>query len=182
VSLRLVHHAPCAVRVTRLPKTDDIDPSRILIATDGSEHAKVMLDAIARRSWPDGTKARVVAILQSLVPTVGELVPALEGRTFATEPAFKVIDAEDEKERARLRKVVDAAAERLQRAGLKVDTTVLDGDARTAILEEARRWHAGAIFVGARGLGAMERLLLGSVSTAVVSHAPYTVEVVRPKP
>jgi nucleotide-binding universal stress UspA family protein len=39
---------------------------------------------------------------------------------------------------------------------------------------------ADAIVIGARGLGPLDRLLLGSVSTAVVSHAPCSVEVFRP--
>jgi len=180
VSLKLVHHAPCAVRISRLPKEDSVDRSRILIAIDGSEHAESMLGIVARRFWPEGTQAKVIAILQTLVPTVGDLVPTLEGRTFATEPAFNVIEAEDARQLDRLHDVVDASAERLESAGLNVSSTVVDGDARTSILKEATQWHAGTIFVGARGLGAMDRLLLGSVSTAVVTHAGCIVEVVRP--
>jgi len=56
---------------------------------------------------------------------------------------------------------------------------VEEGDPKDVLLEEARNWNADAIFVGARGLGRVDRFLLGSVSSATVAHAPCTVEVVR---
>jgi nucleotide-binding universal stress UspA family protein len=40
-------------------------------------------------------------------------------------------------------------------------------------------WGAETVFIGARGLGVLDRLLLGGVSTAVVTHAECAVEVVR---
>jgi nucleotide-binding universal stress UspA family protein len=55
----------------------------------------------------------------------------------------------------------------------------MEGNPRTAILSEAKAWGAETIFIGARGLGVLDRLLLGSVSTAVVTHADCAVEVIR---
>ena len=46
-------------------------------------------------------------------------------------------------------------------------------------LEEAERWGADCIFLGAKGHSRFERLLLGSVSTAVSARAHCSVEVVR---
>ena len=71
------------------------------------------------------------------------------------------------------------SAKSLRDAGLIVSEMVVSGDPREVIIAEADRWNADSIFVGARGLGRMERLLLGSVSTYVVNHAHCTVEVVR---
>lgn len=50
------------------------------------------------------------------------------------------------------------------------------------ILEAADGWQADLIVIGARGLGSIERLLLGSVSRAVVHGARLPVLVVRGKP
>ncbi len=50
------------------------------------------------------------------------------------------------------------------------------------ILEAADGWQADLIVIGARGLGSIERLLLGSVSRAVVHGAQLPVLVVRGKP
>jgi nucleotide-binding universal stress UspA family protein len=51
--------------------------------------------------------------------------------------------------------------------------------AADALLEKQLQYRADVIVVGSRGLGAVQRLLLGSVSTAVVQRAPCSVLVVR---
>ena len=62
---------------------------------------------------------------------------------------------------------------------LQVTTAVLEGSPKKAIVEEAERWNADLIVLGAHGYSAIRRFLLGSVSHAVVLHAPCSVEVVR---
>jgi nucleotide-binding universal stress UspA family protein len=130
---------------------------------------------VAGRSWPDKTEARIVSVVQTLAPVAS----ALEANTFAQEPAFTVIAEADESERDRLKTVVKESADLLRRAGLTVASTVVDGFPGEAILSISDSWKADAIFIGARGLGRVERFLLGSVSTHVVTRARCTVEVVR---
>jgi len=178
VSAELVHHAPCSVRVVRRPPKAQ-GAIRIIVATDGSDQAQACVDAVARRSWPEGTQARILAVMQTLVPAFPATAPALEAQTLATEPAARVIQESDARERVKLRWMVDGGANRLQQAGLIADALVLDGDPRYEISAEAERWGADSVFVGARGLAALDRLLLGSVSTAVVHHTSCAVEVER---
>ena len=178
VSLDLVHQARCSVRVVRPDADLHIGPPRILVASDGSSDADNALTAVTRRCWPAGTQVRLASIVQTFVPAP-VLVPALETNTFVTEPAFEVIQAADKRERERLRTVAHGAALILKTAGLDASAILLDGLPWKELVGEAERWHANAIFVGARGLGPMDRLLLGSVSTAVLTHAHCSVEVVR---
>jgi nucleotide-binding universal stress UspA family protein len=178
VSTEIVHHAPCSVRVVRTLSRNK-GPIRVLVGTDGSNQAKAAVEAVARRSWPDKTEARVVAVVETLVPVVPALMPALEGQTYATEPAYRIIEASDERQEARLHTATDEAANRLQQAGLATTLLVTNGAPGRDIVAEAEHWNADCIFVGARGLGALDRLVLGSVSDAIVHHGQCAVEVVR---
>jgi nucleotide-binding universal stress UspA family protein len=49
-----------------------------------------------------------------------------------------------------------------------------------AILDRAKEWNADFIVVGARGLSALGRLILGSVSQKVVTHSHCPVRIARP--
>ena len=72
---------------------------------------------------------------------------------------------------------VTAAA---KKHGVKEPTTVLwGGEPSQAILELADREHADLIVLGTRGLGEVEGLLVGSVSSKVTAHASCAVTLVR---
>jgi nucleotide-binding universal stress UspA family protein len=47
------------------------------------------------------------------------------------------------------------------------------------LLETAKEWNADLIVVGSHGRGFWGRMLLGSVTDALVHHAPCSVLVVR---
>jgi nucleotide-binding universal stress UspA family protein len=179
VSLDIVHHAPCSVRVVRVGLRKGNTPERLLIATDGSPQAMAMVDYVARRCWPEGTEVRVVSVVENLVASRPVLVPAFEGSPRASEAALHLAGSRDERESSRLRSVADESAALLQASGLDVRVAVIEGKPGSEIVAEANRWRADSIFVGERGLDALGRLLLGSVSTSVVTRAHCTVEVVR---
>jgi nucleotide-binding universal stress UspA family protein len=64
---------------------------------------------------------------------------------------------------------------------LAVDHSEYSVDGRSVIVDEARKWSADLIVLGSHGHTGMKRLLLGSVASSVVSHAPCSVEIVRRK-
>jgi nucleotide-binding universal stress UspA family protein len=82
-------------------------------------------------------------------------------------------------EKARIKKMIDADVARLRAAGLKTDVAVKNGEPKSLLIAEAESWGADSIFVGARGMGRIERFMLGSVSSAVAARAQCSVEVVR---
>ncbi len=55
------------------------------------------------------------------------------------------------------------------------------GDPADVICRRARELDVDLIVVGSRGLGTLDRFLLGSVSAAVAQRAPCSVLVVRPR-
>lgn len=67
----------------------------------------------------------------------------------------------------------------LDEAGLPYESEVAGGDPEHVIVEVAERYGCDAIVMGARGVGDLRALVLGSVSHAVVQHSPVPVTVVR---
>jgi nucleotide-binding universal stress UspA family protein len=77
---------------------------------------------------------------------------------------------------------VEKAAARFREATrqtVAVLSEVIPGRARDVILNEAENRLADLIVLGSRGLGGVTRLLLGSVSSAVLSYANCSVEIAR---
>lgn len=145
---------------------------RILLATDGSPCSEAAVDEVASRPWPSNSEVRIVSAFQ--VP----LSPTPEA--WAIQPEY--YEEMERVVRELARKVVDVASARLKKSlGQAVNVTdqVLQGSPQSAILEEAERWKADLIVVGSHGYGTWHRLVLGSVSQAVVLHAKCSVEVVR---
>lgn len=179
ISFDVVHHAPCSVRVVRARLRKPNTPERLLVANDGSLEANAALDQVVRRTWPNGTQVRVISVAESLLAECPVHAPALGGVLYSSDAALEAAGAVDARERARLRIVLDESAARLKEAGLVVSAVGFEGDPRSEIVTEANQWRADTVFLGARGLGALDRLLLGSVSTAVLTHAHCTVEIAR---
>ena len=79
--------------------------------------------------------------------------------------------------------IVNRAVQKLKsNKTLTADAVLAPGPPRPVILDEAESWKADLIVLGSHGYTPWKRLLLGSVSQAIVSHAKCSVEVVRCAP
>lgn len=76
-------------------------------------------------------------------------------------------------------KLVQRLAERLAGGAYTLRTAVVEGDARSAIVEFAERLMADLVVVGSHGRSGLARLIIGSVAGHVVGHAPCSVLVVK---
>ncbi|HEU4389241.1 MAG TPA: universal stress protein [Blastocatellia bacterium] len=146
---------------------------RILIAVDGSPCSDVAAEKAAKRPWPDDSEIKIISVVEPLPVT-----PMTE--TWTLPP-----DYFDQWERAvedRAKAAIDGALAKFggrKDKAVNVTSEILKGHARDVILDEAKRWHADLIIVGSHGYRGLKRLWLGSVSQAVASHAPCSVEIVR---
>ena len=136
---------------------------------DGSAGADEAVAAVAARQWPPGSEAILLTVLDT--PTSMALLSLLA--------APGVPNAAEHDERGLITPLLNAATDRLRNAGLSVITTIREGKPKAEILTQAERSGVDCIFLGARGLGRVERVLLGSVSSAVAAQAHCSVEVVR---
>ena len=79
----------------------------------------------------------------------------------------------------RIKTWIEAEARDLRAAGFQAATIIKAEEPKRLLLDEAEHWKPDCIFIGARGLGRLERLRLGSVSSAIAARAHCSVEVVR---
>jgi nucleotide-binding universal stress UspA family protein len=79
----------------------------------------------------------------------------------------------------RAREVFRGHTADLDRRGIKHKEVVVFGDPRDKIIEVAAECGVANIIIGSRGLGAVKRMVLGSVAEYVVKHAACHVIVAR---
>jgi len=169
VSQKLVHDAHCTVRVARGRVEEPNTPIRLIAGVDGSKGAEAAVDVVAARHWPPGSAARIVAATWRM-PLV------------TSEPTLLQIAEWVAKENARVTLAVESAERKLQAARLLTSVVMREEEPKQLLLSEAENWGADSIFVGARGMGRLERFMVGSVSSAVAARAHCSVEVVRSIP
>jgi nucleotide-binding universal stress UspA family protein len=137
----------------------------ILVAVDGSpasRHAARFAFSLARQ-----VKAKVTLLTVLPLPTVLPLGP-MSGYAILS-PGLS-----DEVKAQLLGKLDEIAAEA---GGVDFERVLETGPIVDTIVEHAQKTAADLIVIGARGLGAGSRLMLGSVSDRVVhaAHCPVTV-------
>jgi len=168
VSQKVIHEARCSVRVARGRIVEPDAPARIIVGVDGSEEANAAVEEIAARNWPARSEVRIV--------NSSWTIPA------GSDPGTAVnLEEWVARENERVMKMVDGAAEKLGSAGLMVSTVVKEREPKALLCSEAEDMFADCIFVGARGMGRIERFLIGSVSSGVAARAHCSVEVIRPQ-
>ena len=171
ISQRVLYEARCSVRIARASGNNPDKPARLLIGVDSSADSNAAVEAVCNRHWPKGTEVGLLAVVDTVMPFTSN----------PSEPsAMKWIEVADESNWNQVREIFKPAAQRIRSAGLHAEVLIRRGNPADEILNEAHTWGSDCIFVGARGTRGIDRLLLGSVSSAVSSRAHCSVEVVRP--
>jgi len=158
VSTNLIHHATCPVLVV---KSEAAPLRRIALATDGSDASAHALEFVLTMFQPDrstGTGGRV-----PIHVSVIHVMP------FLKYPELKEAG----------HKLIEQSVQKLIQAGFTAEAVCQLGKPAEVIMKVASKHHADLIVMGAKGLGAIARFLIGSVSTRVVQHANCSVLVVR---
>jgi nucleotide-binding universal stress UspA family protein len=143
---------------------------KVLLAIDGSRHSQAALAAVAGRSWPPGTEVRVLTVVHSKWPLVGD--------PFFATTAAHMDSIKEQGEDAPV--IVGTAVQTLSRnPALTVSSDIREGKPHDVIVQEAQTWGADLIVLGSHGYGPIRRALLGSVAAAVAVEAPSAVEIIR---
>ena len=148
---------------------------KILLAVDDSTYSDAAIEEVLRTPWPPQSQLKVITAVQ--MPTM------IGAEPWALPPAY--FDQMEKSVHEAAKQVIDRALLKLKTVEdktLTITTEEIEGTPGQVIVEAAERWPADLIIMGSRGLGAWNRLVLGSVSNAVVHHAKCSVEVVRRHP
>jgi nucleotide-binding universal stress UspA family protein len=171
ISQKVLTEAHCSVRVAR--GRIEVDPTHvhIVIGFDGSKGAQAAVENVAARSWREYSEIRLVAALDEVTPSaIGRFIP----------PITHMVEEVNDSEREWMEKLADNALTKLQSKNISATLHLHPGNPKEVLVEEAERWNADCIFVGANAFGSrVERFLLGSTSAAVAARAHCSVEVVR---
>jgi nucleotide-binding universal stress UspA family protein len=169
VSHKVAAEAPCSVRVFREHHRLPDHRLRVVIAQDGSDDSSAAFEEVLRRDWPKGTEFQLITVIDARLKAAAIMdagIVPLEDSPGAAEDWVPAMLA--------------PRVQELQARGFTVLSRVLEGDPKPALLHAAHEWNADCIFIGARGMQHGSRLYLGTVSSAIVTRAHCTVEIVRP--
>ncbi|MEQ1606278.1 MAG: universal stress protein [Pyrinomonadaceae bacterium] len=114
------------------------------------------------------------------------VVSAMERMFMPTEPfavSAEYVERIDNETEKNTEAVIKRAEAKIQTdyplLAKNLTTALLIGSPEQAIVEEAESWNADLILLGSHGYGFWQRAVLGSVSNAVLHHAPCSVLIVR---
>jgi nucleotide-binding universal stress UspA family protein len=133
---------------------------KILVAYDGSVEAKLALE-----------RAAEIAKLENAEVAVVSVAPVMTGgRGAGIDPTSDVPEH---------RRQLDEALARMTELGTAARAIEVVGHPADAIIQIAETEGSNLIVIGSRGLGGVQRFLMGSVSSRVAQHAPCNVYIAR---
>jgi len=159
-------HVP-VVTVRRTDQAPVTDYERVLVTTDGSEHAEAAVDhAVAVADAYDATLH---------VLSVVDISAAAAGPTAA--PPVDLLD----QLRERGAEATERIAERTRDAGVETVTEVREGFPGPGVLDYADEADVDLIAMGTHGRTGVDRLLLGSTTERTIRRATVPVMSVHPE-
>ena len=140
----------------------------ILIPADGSDNAQRAIDKAIGLALAFNSQVTAIYVLDPYAFTGA-------GTDFAYGHIEYLSAATTEGTQA-----LQAAKATFQAAGIEITTTLVEGHAiYKGILETATQLGVDLIVIGSHGRSGLEKLILGSVTSQVLSHAHLPVLVVR---
>ncbi|HHU75274.1 MAG TPA: universal stress protein [Firmicutes bacterium] len=139
---------------------------KILVATDGSDHSW--------RTFVEAVKMAKNLNAEITVITVVDDKPMLA----ATIPFTVIEDYKGAMEKI-ANEALQKAIEYSQGEGMEIKTTLKHGHPADTICSFAEKNEFDLVVIGSRGLGKIERLILGSVSNHIANCAKTNVLIVK---
>lgn len=139
---------------------------KILVTVDGSDNS---MKALERAKYLAELSDAEILILHVINDTVNNPYITLNEYKKAIDDAFL--------EQANI--IIDGSVKKFRDSEVKIDTILKHGDPGKKIIETAEKENCDLIIMGSRGLNALSRVMLGSVSNKVLNHSKVSVLIVK---
>jgi nucleotide-binding universal stress UspA family protein len=164
VSTKVLHASLASVMIVH-KVSEPVSTIRVLFGTDGSNDAEVALDQMIGFLDPSACQISILSVAEHLMPHLSFPIPRMAYASSGPTPEL------EQEWIAAAQKLATDAARKLEDSGFRTEAHAAIGSPASTLLAEAQRIPADVVVVGSRGLGAMERAAIGSVSDQVVREA-----------
>lgn len=142
---------------------------KVLMGIDDSPHSQAAFDFAKAVPWPKDTHFELVSVLRPEVSAYSMVGVPSSGRAEALVGEETRLQVE----------MVARLARELRARGLDASASTLEGDPRVLLVDAARTRNVDLLVVGSHGRSGLSKLILGSVASHLVVHAPCSVLVVK---
>jgi nucleotide-binding universal stress UspA family protein len=168
VSLSVAREARCAVMIVKGAAKAF---QRVVVGLDGSEHSLHALSFMASLPLAADTELLLVGVAEKThLPRSAPHLVADQLRAFIAEV--------DEEEKTRKQQILVDAEKTINRKG-RVQLRSVVGNPPDEIVTVAKTTGAQLIVLGSRGIGPLQRFVLGSVSESVLLQSECTVMITK---
>jgi nucleotide-binding universal stress UspA family protein len=166
VSDHVLEYAPCSVLIVKQPGAQQGAPQGLLLAYDHSGSADKAVEFCASLSLGDRVKVTVMTVLPLITMYRQDIRQRL---SWLWQQKEKQAQA-----------ALEAVQKKLGRTTEQVDIRLREtAEVSDGILHEAGELGSDLIVLGHKGKGAIEKFLVGSVTTRIAHHAGCSVLAVR---
>ncbi|MBX9720752.1 MAG: universal stress protein [Candidatus Obscuribacterales bacterium] len=143
---------------------------KVLIPVDDERFAQAMSEFVISHTWPQKVEFKILYVYESVFL-----------QEFVTPLAVQQLEEESSHRQSLGRAIVTNVGSqlRLKFANAEIEEKLQEGDAKLVILDMIKEWQPDLVVMGSHNKGMMERFFLGSVSLAVLTHAPCSVVTVK---
>ena len=139
--------------------------SKILVPVDGSDISYRALDSALFLSERLASKITAIHVIEK-VPTV-------------YIQSQKILDEILVTHKNESQKILDECSSIATKKGIAINTTLLEGNPASTILEFSQMEKYEVIIIGSRGMWHFKELILGSVSSKILHHSSCPVLLIR---
>ncbi|CAN6288131.1 unnamed protein product [Urochloa humidicola] len=156
---------------------------KVVVALDDSDFSRHALAWVLDHLFPPAAAdieqpPPELVLVHALEPLRHVMYPVGPGSAVYGAPSMMESVRAAQAENART--LLDRAKRTCHQRGVSAEAVVVEGEPREALCRAAADMGAGLLVVGSRGLGAIKRAFLGSVSDYCAHHASCPIMVVKP--